>query len=316
MIVPGTVTEYKASVVAGEHPDTYETAKFVKLFNFVEDSGNTANYIIDGWEELLSYTDSEHPEAQKIIRDFARDLIVYAFITSGDRGGFTKMFKYVPVSWREESGYGQYIHDKLAEYSIGYETDVDIEDVLLNNWYDNELVPTYQLDDRKTKTSNFMKYYTTKDNVRLGFPTILAALHTVNGKLETSIDPRTAPLFIKVPRRRDLSAENSQRRFTVYKLHNIAISNNGLEYPVYIKVNPKGNQVTGNFIITEYGRSDNLNSPEYTINEETLKKIYQAATVADTINSTKKAFPVYAAIIEGLNRAWNKEQEKSGITDS
>ena len=316
MIVPGTVTEYKASVVAGEHPDTYETAKFVKLFNFVEDSGNTANYIIDGWEELLSYTDSEHPEAQKIIRDFARDLIVYAFITSGDRGGFTKMFKYVPVSWREESGYGQYIHDKLAEYSIGYETDVDIEDVLLNNWYDNELVPTYQLDDRKTKTSNFMKYYTTKDNVRLGFPTILAALHTVNGKLETSIDPRTAPLFIKVPRRRDLSAENSQRRFTVYKLHNIAISNNGLEYPVYIKVNPKGNQITGNFIITEYGRSDNLNSPEYTINEETLKKIYQAATVADTINSTKKAFPVYAAIIEGLNRAWNREQERgSGVTD-
>ena len=241
---------------------------------------------------------------------------MYGFITSGDRGGFTKIFKYAPVSWREESGYGQYIHDKLAEYSIGYETDVDIEDVLLNNWYDNELVPTYQLDDRKTKTSNFMKYYTTKDNVRLGFPTILAALHTVNGKLETSIDPRTAPLFIKVPRRRDLSAENSQRRFTVYKLHNIAISNNGLEYPVYIKVNPKGNQITGNFIITEYGRSDNLNSPEYTINEETLKKIYQAATVADTINSTKKAFPVYAAIIEGLNRAWNREQERgSGVTD-
>lgn len=145
MIVPGTVTEYIQGYTVGEHPDTYETSKFIKLFNFVEDSGSTTNYIIDGWEELLQYTDPENPEAQKTIREFARDLIVYAFITSGDRGGFTKMFKYVPVSWREESGYGQYIHDKLAEYSVGLETDIDIDDVLLNNWYDNELVPTYYL---------------------------------------------------------------------------------------------------------------------------------------------------------------------------
>jgi len=314
MIVPGTVTEYKKGFIAGEHPDTYETSKFIKLFNFVEDSGNTANYIIDGWDELLQYTDDEHPQAQKIIRDFARDLIVYAFITSGDRGGFTKMFKYVPVSWREESGYGQYIHDKLAEYSIGYETDIDINDVLLNNWYDNELVPTYYLDDNKTKTSNFMKYYTTKDNVRLGFPSILAALHTVNGRLEPSIDPRTAPLYIKIPRRKDKSAEDSQRRFTVYKMHAVAMSNNGVEYPVYIKVNQKGNQVSGGFIITEYGRSDNLNAPEYYIDEEVLKKVYQASTVADHINAVKKAQPIYASIVEGLNRAWNKDSQ-NGVTD-
>jgi len=316
MIVPGTTTEYKRGFVPGEQPDTYETSKFIKLFNFVEDSGNTANYIIDGWEELLQYTDSEHPEAQKAIREFARDLIVYAFITSGDRGGFTKMFKYVPVSWREESGYGQFIHDKLAEYSIGFDTDIDIDDVLLNNWYDNELVPTYYLEDRKTKISNFMKYYTKRDNKRLGFPTILAALHMKDGALETTIDPSTAPRYIKIPRRSDRMADNSQRRFTVYKLHRIAIGKNGIEYPVYIKVNQKGNQVTGGFMITEYGRSDNLNAPEYSINEEVLEKTYQAATVADHINAFKRTEPEYSAIIEGLNRAWNKEQEqKTGITD-
>ena len=316
MIVPGTTTEYKKGFIIGEHPDTYETSKFIKLFNFVEDSGNTANYIIDGWEELLQYTDSEHPEAQKAIREFARDLIVYAFITSGDRGGFTKMFKYVPVSWREESGYGQFIHDKLAEYSIGFDTDIDIDDVLLNNWYDNELVPTYYLEDRKTKSSNFMKYYTKRDNKRLGFPSILAALHMKDGALETTIDPATAPRYIKIPRRSDRTADNSQRRFTVYKLHRIAVGKNGIEYPVYIKVNQKGNQVTGGFIITEYGRSDNLNVPEYSVNEEVLEKTYQAATVADHINSVKTSEPEYAAIIEGLNRAWNKEQEqKGGVTD-
>lgn len=316
MIVPGTTTEYQKGYIVGEHPDTYETSKFIKLFNFVEDSGNTANYIIDGWDELLQYTDSEHPEAQKTIREFARDLIVYAFITSGDRGGFTKMFKYVPVSWREQSGYGQFIHDKLAEYSIGFETDIDIDDVLLNNWYDNELVPTYHLQDRKTKISNFMVYHSRINGQRLGFPTVLAALTMKDGALEASINPANAPRYIKVPRRTGRDADNSQRRFTVYKLHGIAVGNKGIEYPVYVKVNPKGNQVTGGFMITEYGRDDNQSQPEYTINEETLRKIYQASTAADHVNSVRTSEPIYASIIEGLNRAWNKEQEQgSGVTD-
>lgn len=316
MIVPGTTTEYKAGYIVGEHPDTYETSKFIKLFNFVEDSGNTANYIIDGWEELLQYTDTEHPEAQKVIRDFARDLIVYAFITSGDRGGFTKMFKYVPTSWREDSGYGQFIHDKLAEYSIGFDTDIDIDDVLLNNWYDNELVPTYYLNDRKTKKANFMQYKTKVNGQKTTYPTILAALKVGDdGLLEASIDPATAPRYIKVPRRQDRNADNSQRRFTVYKRHKIAVGNKGIEYPVYVKVNPKGNQVTGGFIITEYGRNDNQNQPEYTVNEEILKKVYEASAVVEHINSVKKTEPIYASIIEGLNRAWNREQEGGGVTD-
>jgi len=57
MMVPGKEVEYTPSTVVGEMPDTYSTLKFVKLFNFIEDGSNTANYIIDAWEELLSYTD-------------------------------------------------------------------------------------------------------------------------------------------------------------------------------------------------------------------------------------------------------------------
>ena len=58
-----------------------------------------------------------------------------------------------------------------------------------------------------------------------------------------------------------------------------------------------------------------MNQPEYYINEETLRKVYQASTVADHINAVKRTEPIYASIIEGLNRAWNKEQERQGITD-
>jgi len=46
MLVPGTTTAYTPNYVTNEAPDTYPTAKFVKLFNFVEDDATTANYII------------------------------------------------------------------------------------------------------------------------------------------------------------------------------------------------------------------------------------------------------------------------------
>jgi hypothetical protein len=98
-------------------------------------------------------------------------------------------------------------------------------------------------------------------------------------------------------------------------MHKIAIGNNGVKYPVYIKVNPRGNQISGGFMITEYGRSDNMNTPEYTINEEVLSKTYQASDIASHINIVKRAEPIYASIVEGLNRAWNKEQEQgSGVS--
>lgn len=303
MMIPGKSVEYTPGTVVGELPDTYDTLKFVKLFNFVEDGSNTANYIINAWEELLSYTD-ENKEVQQTIRDFARDLIVYAFVTSGDKGGFTKMFKYVPTSWRESSGYGNFIQNKLLEYQIGNETDIDIDDVLLNNWFDNQLVPTYKLKDPIKKTSQFMKYYTKRNGVQLGYPTILAALKTENGQLTPSINPDIAPKFIKIARRTDSDSYDSQRRFTVYKLHNIAISNTGVKYPVYVKVNQKGMQVSGGFLMTEYGRSDAINQPEYEINEDVLASVYKASTIADHINLVKNSEPEYASIMAGLNRSW------------
>ena len=310
MLVDGKTVEYTANNTRGEQPDTYETMKFVKFFNFVEDSGNTANYIIDAWDELLHYT-NDNKDAEKIIRDFARDLIVYGFITSGDKGGFTKIFKYVPTSWREESGYGNYIQSKLIDYSIGYETDIDTDDVILNNWFDNDFVRTYKLIDKDRK-QQFITYTTKIQGKPLGFPTILAALKKDDdGKYVPSIDPKNAPMFIKIARKTSRQNPDSQRRMNVYKFYKMALSNTGVEYPIYIKVNPKGNQTTGNFLITEYGRDDSINQQEYEINEKILEQTYKASNVSQYIASISKNEPEFASIISGLSRAYNKEQEKA-----
>lgn len=311
MLIPEKEVNYVSSYIVGEQPDTYAQMKFVKFFNFIEDSGSTSNYIIDAWDELLNYTNNDK-KAEEKIRNFARDLIVYGFITSGDRGGFTKIFKYVPTSWREQSGYGNFIRKKLLEYQIGIETDVDIEDLLLNNWFDNELIPTYKEQD-ENKKPQFIKYITKQKNgIPYGFPTILAALKKDDsGKYIASINPDEAPLFIKTKRRKDKFSYDSQRRFTVYKLHKIAINKDGYRYPVYIKVNPKGAQVSGGFLITEYGRDDRTVRQEYEINEQILEKTYQATSVGNYINIVSKKEPIFASIIEGLSRTYNREQENS-----
>ena len=156
MLVPSTFIQYNTGYLYGETPDTYDSMKFVKLFNFIDDGGNTSNYIIDAWDELLNYMD-DNKEVQNEVREFARDLVVYGFITSGDRGGFTKIFKYVPDSWRLESGYSEFIKNKLVDLSLGEMSDIDIDDIILNNWFDNDIVRTYSMVD-KNKVSNFIQY--------------------------------------------------------------------------------------------------------------------------------------------------------------
>jgi len=65
------------------------------------------------------------------------------------------MFKYVPASWRTQSGFGEYIDKKLLEYQSLPETELDTDDIILNNWFDNDIIRTYSIKDKKTKTPIF-----------------------------------------------------------------------------------------------------------------------------------------------------------------
>ena len=269
-----------------EAPDTYPTAKFVKLFNALDQNGPETNYIIDAWDQLLH--DERHPK----LKQFAEDLVVYSFITSGDKGGFTKFFKQVPLSWRIESGYADYIYDKLAEFKTQEIPTEQLEDAILNNWFDYQFVPTYQLaTDGKP---NFITYFNNSPSTgiaRANYPTIVAALRQESsGSITPTIDADKAPMYIKIPRRREKEARDSQRRYTVYKLLSYGMQRSALHgtdekgnlvtwyewvhYPIYVKVEPKGNLLTQNYLITEYMREDSTNK-EYAPNQEILKGLYK-----------------------------------------
>ena len=309
MLIPGKQVEYSPKdAVLGERPDTYDDLKFVKLQNFVDDGGINTNYIINAWNELLEYQNDKQPQVAEYIRNFARDLVVYAFITSGDTQGFTKMFKYVPASWRKKSGYAKFIDRKLEQLT-SYIPTVDLNDVLLNNWYDNKLVPTYQFyskDANGKRSSNFIgvaKMNSVNGNKQTlsAYPTILAALKKNDeGMYEPSIAVESSPKFIKISR--SYNHYDSQRQYNVYQLYGFARHNSGIMYPVYVLVQPKGTKVSGGFMVTEYGRDDSTpSSTEYVVNQGALQAFVESADFINQLPAIKKNFgDEYAAILNDL----------------
>lgn len=309
MLIPGKRVEYSPKdAVLGERPDTYDDLKFVKLQNFVDDGGINTNYIINAWNELLEYQNDKQPQVAEYIRNFARDLVVYAFITSGDTQGFTKMFKYVPASWRKKSGYANFINRKLEQLT-SYIPTIDLNDVLLNNWYDNKLVPTYQFyskDANGKRSSNFIgvaKMNSVNGNKQTlsAYPTILAALKKNDeGMYESSIAVESSPKFIKIPR--SYNHYDSQRQYNVYQLYGFARHNSGIMYPVYVLVQPKGTKVSGGFMVIEYGRDDSTpSSTEYVVNQGALRDFVESADFINQLPAIKKNFgDEYAAILNDL----------------
>lgn len=319
-IVDGKTFKYNAPInnYLQEMPDTYPTLKFVKLFNALDQNGVDSNYIIDGWDELLH--DSKHP----LLKEFAEDLVVYAFITSGDQNGFTKMFKQVPFSWRKESGYGDFIYEKINEFEE-YSIDPEIlRDAMLNNWFDNDVVRTYYFsklsEDGKSYIPQFIAY--SGETAAKGFapqynPLILAALSydQSTGIYKPSIDSEKAPRFIKIPRRGKEKVKDGQRRYTVYERIDdgmkkvTTVAPNGeqvvtwVTFPIYAKVEPKGSQISGGYLMTEYGREDS-SVKEYTPSREALSKAYQIGDflTRQVVDQMKDSWGAnFADIVESLN---------------
>ena len=321
-LVTGKTFDYKPmpftlNYQVKEGADTYETLKFIKLFNALDQNGVESNFIIDAWDELLH--DDNHPK----LKEFAEDLVVYAFVTSGDRGGFTKFFKQVPFSWRKESGYADFIGRKLVEFqSKDIETE-QLQDAILNNWHNSMLVPKYELLDGEYKP-NFMAFSgESKGNnylAKYSYPTIMAALRDENGKLTVTIDPDNAPVFIKIPRRTDKDARDSQRRVTVYKRVSLGMresieptdinpdgtvkyTKKWVHYPIYVKVEPKGNLLKGNFLMTEYGREDSQNK-EYGPSEDGMKKMFTLGDFIErnVVDEYKENWgQIFGQMIEDMN---------------
>ena len=112
-------------------PDFFEL-KFNKDSNDGMD-----DILIRAWEELA---DSEYADG----REFARDLAIYSFYTSGDAFGRNNFFKYVPNSLRESLGYFDYIRNLESDPDNLSQFAQLTNPIFRNLWWNEDIVPTVE----------------------------------------------------------------------------------------------------------------------------------------------------------------------------
>lgn len=300
--------------IAGEASDTYDDLKFIKIETFFEDNGDKTDQYIRAWDSLLRYT-NDNERLQNAIRKLANDLVVYAFITSGDTKGSTKLFQYVPDSWRNGefnpegvTSYAEFIRNKLDELNGYGETKIDLDDVILNNWQNDQFVPKYRIDD-KAEQQKLTPIYTDGRNT-YGYPVVIQGMNIEKPadknhmpKVNVVIDPTKAPQYIKITR--DYKHRNSQRQYSIYKFHSVAQTADGIRYPIYVKVEPKGITIKssgGTYMVAEYGRSDRLDKAENSTIPELFELLYTAQNFQDQLRGMPKSDLKDSNILQDLRR--------------
>ena len=253
--------QVKDETTIGNNGQIYPAPKFVSTFHSISESSFNQDDLTDAWEELLDYPDDQE------LKNFARDLVVYAWLTSGEKSGFNRFFKYVPNSWKIKSGFVGHVEFWLNKFNTNLESDVRnaiIDDILRNNWNDTDFVPQYDYIRKNQRNFTDSGIY----DPQLMKPLALCG-YTQNGKGEwvttiNRLDNGQYPRYITVKDELATKDNNNSNR-ALYRLVGVSkfdgikdkdTGNTSLtEVPIYALCKKRGLHFKGNDIF-EFGNSD------------------------------------------------------------
>lgn len=233
----------------------------VTLDNTSDDSQDNSNNYIDAWEQLLDFTvtdeNGELTPACKAIRKLANDLAIYAFMTSADTRGFTKFFKYVPISWRKSIGYSDEMESAFNDFRNGnvYVVDdtsgrsdgflIDIDEFFLNFAYDDTIVPYTDRYTRGYDGNVYNRFSGTSKNFNIlnqngeiVSSSEYALIFPTGMDFRRNADTGEFPLYIKL--QRSGTNRNSADRFLLYRCVGTYLKGGNNIQPIYGLVTPKG----------------------------------------------------------------------------
>lgn len=270
---------------------------FIQFKQNKSDDHNLDDHIIRAWEELLDLTvsDSELEPVAKEIREFARDLAIYSFFTSGDAFGRNNIFKYVPNSFRESSGYYDYIR-QVEENPSEYISKIRISEILKNLWWSDEVVPPVNVFKQTFEESEygFSKVLSIDDNVATnilpsnknikvnGRNVNVPSSFTLNpfkfNKLligKNDRDQLVYTPFVKI----NIGPANNPLSTEIYRFYGIRLipsKSGSIEAPVYVLDSKKGLKFKGCFLAepaSEYSSLVKTNKNlKYAINDSNVTK--------------------------------------------
>ena len=243
---------------------------FISISSNVGDNKHNSDMFSEAWEDLLNDDDA-------FVRNFANDLIIYAFLTSGEYNGWTHMFKYVPYSWRvgKTRGFDHSVEtfaDFIKRMLAGGLTEVvnrDIlDDIVANNFMNNSIIRNSRIVDQDG-TVNFATNQ--KGNIAIG---------------KWIEDISEAPSYITL--RKPGTRGKNQNDYRIYKL--AAFYKN---HPVYAEIVKRGYHHKG-YDVYEYGWSFN-----YIENKSTNSMLFE-----DEINEAVRKLEQFgnAPVGTDLNR--------------
>lgn len=253
--------QIKDETTIGNNGQIYPAPKFVSTFHSISESSFNQDDLTDAWDELLDYPDDQE------LKNFARDLVVYAWLTSGEKSGFNRFFKYVPNSWKINSGFVGHVEFWLNKFNTSLESDARnaiIDDVLRNNWNDTDFVPQYDYIRKNQRNFTDSGIY----DPQLMKPFALCG-YTQNGKGEwvttiNRLDNGQYPRYITVKDELATKDNNNANR-SLYRLVGVSkfdgikdkdTGNTSLtEVPIYALCKKRGLHFKGNDIF-EFGNSD------------------------------------------------------------
>lgn len=253
--------QVKDETTIGNNGQIYHAPKFVSTFHSISESSFNQDDLTDAWDELLDYPDDQE------LKNFARDLVVYAWLTSGEKSGFNRFFKYVPNSWKINSGFVGHVEFWLNKFNTNIESDVRnaiIDDILRNNWNDTDFVPQYDYIRKNQRNFTDSGIY----DPQLMKPFALCG-YTQNGKGEwvttiNRLDNGQYPRYITVKDELATKDNNNSNR-SLYRLVGVSkfdgikdkdTGNTSLtEVPIYALCKKRGLHFKGNDIF-EFGNSD------------------------------------------------------------
>lgn len=119
--------------------------EFITVKDNVNNNKINSRDLRDGWLDLLNDED-------QYVRRFARDLIVYAFLSSGEFKGWNKLLKYIPPQFikgeidQDYQSFSDFIRESLQTIPQNYPEEV-LDEIVSNNSDDFNFVTRFDKDD-------------------------------------------------------------------------------------------------------------------------------------------------------------------------
>lgn len=217
-----------------------EKPEFIHVSDVLEDGNLNGDLVIDAWEDMLNDQD-------KFVRSFARDLIVYAFLTSGEYKGWDRLVKYIPPAWifgkidTDYESFSDFVSKRLSNFENEYpDCSYLADEIAANHADDFNFVKTVKAKNEKGEAQYF------------GINGVITIGKSV--KLTDSV-----PVYIRFK----VGSSNNASDYQMYRLidkihlagtHQANEKSLNFVNPVYARIKKKGYKSSvGNYNIYQYG---------------------------------------------------------------